>query len=212
MIQMILVDDHAIVRSGLQQILQQFPQVNVIAEAESGEQAVSLCRQLQPDIVLMDVHMPKGMGGIEASRRLLQDCPELKIIILTMQTAKALAQQLIKIGVQGYLTKDSSPDELSHAIQQVFRGGRYLSADVSKELAWSFSQTESVSFEDLSQRELQVAWMIIHGQSNQEIGDILALSPKTISTYRRRIFEKLGVKNDVELLKLALQAEIGFHL
>lgn len=205
MINVLLVDDHALVRSGLARIIREVPDINVIAEASSGEEAIKLVRQQKPDVIIMDVNMP-GIGGIEATRKLLQLYPDLNILALTAYTDDPYPSQLLKNGAMGYLTKGCLAEEVIVAIRTVSKGKRYVSSGVAQDLALSLLSGEDTSpLGKLSQRELQVMLMVTKGHNIQEISDKLCLSPKTVSTYRYRLYEKLNVHNDVELTHLAIR-------
>ncbi|RTZ72875.1 MAG: hypothetical protein DSZ00_07405 [Gammaproteobacteria bacterium] len=206
MIRILLVDDHGLFRSGMRSILETQPDIEVIAEAESGEEAVELVRQSPPDVVLMDVHMP-GIGGIEATRRVLRAAPEARVIALTALEDEPFPRKLLDAGAEGYLTKGCPAEELLKAIRQVARGERYVSDDVLKKLGLSrlAGGEKDSPLALLSPREMQVMMMITQGKTTQEISDELFLSPKTVSTYRTRLFEKLDLHNDVELTHFALR-------
>ncbi len=206
MIRILLVDDHALFRSGMRSILQAAEGIEVTAEAESGEEAVEQVRRSPPDLVLMDIHMP-GIGGIEATRRICRFAPEVRVIALTALDDEPFPSRLLDAGAVGYLTKGCPADELLQAIRQVMRGQTYLSADVARKLSLTalVNKGDASPLSRLSPREMQVMMMITQGRTTQEISDALFLSPKTVSTYRTRLFEKLGVSNDVELTHLALR-------
>ncbi len=203
-IRVILVDDHELVRTGVRRILDDASGITVVAEASSGEQAVSEANTHKPDVVLMDIHMP-GIGGIEATRKILRATPKTKVIALTVHGDKPYAVQLLKGGAQGFLTKGCPAEEVVKAIRAVHAGQRYVGTDVAQDLALSLLPGSAESpFDTLSQREMQVLLMLTEGQSVQDISDRLCLSPKTVSTYRYRLYDKLGVENDVELIRLAI--------
>lgn len=205
MIQLLLVDDHELVRAGIRRILDDTLGMQVIAEASSGEEALQLVREKQPDIVIMDVNMP-GIGGMETTRKLIQIDPGLKIIVVTVHLDEPYPTKLLEAGATGYLTKSCAVDEIVQAINSVSQGERYLSADVAQQLALNRLLGGNQSpLEALSQRELQVMLMVTQGYSIQDISDQLCLSPKTVSTYRYRLYEKLAVDNDVELTHLAMR-------
>jgi len=204
-IKVMLVDDHRLVRAGLKRVLSEQTDMQVVAEAGTGEEALDLAKLHQPDVVLMDVSMP-GIGGLDATRRLVQRYPAMKVIAVTMHTEAPYPNRLIAAGAAGYIGKDSAADEVAAAIRRVHAGGNYVAADIAGNLAANLIQGKNQSpFETLSQRETQVMLMVTQGLSNQEISDHLCLSPKTVSTYRYRLFEKLGVGNDVELTKMAIR-------
>ena len=206
MIGVLLVDDHKLIRTGIKLILDQTADIRVLGEASSGEEAVERARALKPQVILMDVSMP-GIGGLEATRKLAMSLPETRIIVLSAQTAEPFPMKLLEAGASGYLTKDAAEEEIVTAIRRVHAGERYIAADIARQLALqAVNRTAGGSpFDQLSAREMQVMIMATGGHSVQEISDKLHLSPKTVSTYRSRLFEKLGVSNDVELTRLAMR-------
>lgn len=205
MITVLLVDDHELVRSGVEALLNAVEDINVLAVCECGEKALQLISQRQPDVVLMDVNMP-GMGGFEACRRILHNYPKVKIIGLSVHNGGAIPQQLLKLGVEGFVSKASPVSEMVAAIRTVMSGKRYLCQDVASNLVFESIDTgENSPFYQLSQREAEVAQMILKGKGIQEIAEALALSDKTVNTYRYRLYAKLKIKNDVELTRLALK-------
>ncbi|MGA9853389.1 MAG: UvrY/SirA/GacA family response regulator transcription factor [Gammaproteobacteria bacterium] len=205
MIRVLLVDDHKLVRTGIRLILEDTPDVRIAGEAESGEAAIPLCRELKPDVVLMDVSMP-GIGGLEATRKLLTRNPAVKVIVVSVHATEPYPLRLMEAGAHGYLTKDCAAEEIVNAIRQVHAGKRYITAAIAQQLALAkVGGNTNSPFEQLSQRETQVMLMITGGQSPQAIAAKLHVSPKTVSTYRARLFQKLGVSNAVELTRLALR-------
>ena len=205
MIRVLLVDDHELVRAGIKRLLDDAQGMEVIGEAASGESAIDLVRADTPDVILMDVNMP-GIGGLEATRRLMQIDPELKVIVVTVHAGEPFPTRLLEAGASGYLTKDCGQHEIINAINSVFAGQRYIGSNIAQKIALSMMPGANKSpFDNLSQREMQVMLMVTQGQNAQEISDKLCLSPKTVSTYRHRLFEKLGVENDVELTRLAIR-------
>jgi two-component system, NarL family, invasion response regulator UvrY len=204
MIGVLLVDDHALVRTGIRHILDEASDIVVVGEAETGEAAIEHVRREAPDVVLMDVNMP-GIGGLEATRKILHANPEVKVIVVSVHARDPYPSRLMEAGAQGYLTKDCSAQEILSAVRRVHAGERYLAAEIARQLADSLLSGGKVSqLDSLSQRELQVMLMIIQGHSVQSISDQLFLSPKTVSTYRYRLFQKLGVENDVGLTRFAI--------
>ena len=205
MINVMLVDDHDLVRTGIKLMLDDVSGIKVVAEASSGEEAVKLGRDLKPHVVLMDVKMP-GIGGFEATRKLLRIDPDMKVLIVTICDNDLYPARLLQVGAAGYLTKGSSMDEMVKAIRAVHAGQRYISPEIASRLAFKHvTDQEDSPFETLSERELQVMLMITKGMKVQDIAEKLHLSPKTVNSYRYRIFEKLNVKNDVELTLLAIR-------
>ena len=206
MISVLLVDDHKLMRTGIKFILDDTADIRVVGEASSGEEALERARSLKPNVILMDVSMP-GIGGLEATRKLAMSLPDTRVIVLSAQTAEPFPMRLMEAGAAGYLSKDSASDEIVTAIHRVMTGERYISAEIARQLAMQAVNKTSGSspFEQLSSREMQVMIMATGGHSVQAISDKLHLSPKTVSTYRSRLFQKLGVNNDVELTRLALR-------
>ncbi len=182
------------------------PFAYVVGQADSGEEAIRRARELKPDVVLMDLKMP-GIGGLEATRKLLRSNPDLKVIAVTICEEDPFPTRLLQAGAAGYLTKGAALDEMVRAIRMVFAGQRYISPQIAQQLALkSFQpQTSASPFDLLSEREIQIALMIANCQKVQAISDKLCLSPKTVNTYRYRIFEKLAISSDVELALLAVR-------
>ena len=180
--------------------------VHVVGQAESGEEAIKKARELKPDVVLMDVKMP-GIGGLEATRRLLRSHEDIKVIAVTICEEDPFPTRLLQAGAAGYLTKGAALDEMIQAIRMVFAGQRYISPQIAQQLALKSFQPKvnGSPFDLLSEREIQIALMIANCQKVQTISDKLCLSPKTVNTYRYRIYEKLDITSDVELALLAVR-------
>jgi two-component system invasion response regulator UvrY len=205
LIKILLVDDHELVRSGVSRILNEVKGFKVIDECETGEEAIKICRQIEPDVILMDMDMP-GMGGLEATKKILRFTPEAKVIMLTAHTEDPFPTKVMQIGAAGYLTKGTPPNEMVNAIRAVNSGQRYLPAEIAQQMALSqFKSTEENPFSELSDRELQIMLMVTRGEKVPDISEHLHLSTKTINSYRYRMFEKLGIGNDVELTHLAIR-------
>lgn len=205
MISVLLVDGHELVRTGIEALLNAAEDIAVVGVAKSGEEAVDAMATLSPDVVLMDVNMP-GIGGIEASRKILQDNPEAKIITLSFNNDGPITPQLFKLGVLGFISKNSPVDEMINAIRKVMAGDCYLSADVVNNLATQGLPGYYESpFSKLSRRESEVVNLILQGKSIKEMSELLILSDKTVNTYRYRLYDKLNIKNDVELTRLAFK-------
>lgn len=205
MITVALVDDHDLMRSGVRSMLAGQADIEVVGEAASGEDALELLRKQKIDVVLMDLDMP-GMGGLEATRKLLRIQPGVKIVIVTAYIEDPLPRRLLDAGAFGYLTKHCGVDEVVLAIQRVHDNKRYLCADVAQQLALAnTADGAETPLESLSQRELQVMMHVGKGLKNKEIADQMCLSPKTISTYRHRLYDKLGAHSDVDLAQLAMR-------
>ncbi len=178
--------------------------LQVVGEADSGESALKQARELKPDVVLMDVKMP-GIGGLEATRKLLRSHPDTKVVAVTVCEEDPFPTRLMQAGAAGYLTKGAGLDEMVQAIRLAFAGQRYISPQIAQQLALKSFQPQGSPFDALSEREIQIALMIVGCQKVQIISDKLCLSPKTVNTYRYRIFEKLSVTSDVELTLLAVR-------
>ncbi|MBK5007069.1 MULTISPECIES: response regulator transcription factor GacA [Pseudomonas] len=204
MIRVLVVDDHDLVRTGITRMLADIDGLQVVGEGDSGESALKLARELKPDVVLMDVKMP-GIGGLEATRKLLRSHPDIKVIAVTVCEEDPFPTRLLQAGAAGYLTKGAGLDEMVQAIRLAFAGQRYISPQIAQQLALKSFQPQGSPFDTLSEREIQIALMIVGCQKVQIISDKLCLSPKTVNTYRYRIFEKLSVTSDVELTLLAVR-------
>ena len=205
MIDVLLIDDHELVRTGIRRLLEDAGQVRIVGEADCGEDGVKLARQLTPDVILMDVSMP-GIGGVEACRRILQRDPSQKIIVLTIHNEQTFPKRMLEIGARGYLTKECGVDEMLLAIRQVYEGCAYIAPSIAQQLALSLLPgNQHNPIDRLSRREFQVMLMISHGLTNAAISEKLCLSPKTVSTYRLRLLEKLGAQNEVDLIKIAVE-------
>jgi two-component system invasion response regulator UvrY len=202
-IRVLLVDDHDLIRYGLRRLLED-KGIEVVDDASSGEQAMEKVRKHKPDVVLMDINMP-GIGGYEATNRLSITHPECKIIVLTAQTEGPMPKRLLEAGAAGYLTKGCPVDTMLDAIKKVHAGHRYIEPAIAQKLALSMLPGENNPVDLLSQRELQVLMMISRGIRTNKISELLNLSPKTVSTYRKRLHEKLDVSNDVEMMHLAIK-------
>ena len=205
MIEIMLVDDDDLVRTGIKRMLADIPGIKVVAEANSGEDAIKLGRELRPNVVLMDVKMP-GIGGFEATRKLVRLDPDIRVLIISSCDDDVYPSRLLQMGASGYLTKGASMGEMVKAIKAVHAGQRYISPEIASRLAFKHvNNKEETPFDTLSERELQVMIMITKGVKVNEISEKLHLSSKTVNSYRYRIFEKLDVKNDVELTLLAIR-------
>jgi two-component system invasion response regulator UvrY len=205
MIKVMLVDDHDLVRGGIKRLLEDVQDINVIAEADNGEAAIELARRMQPDVILMDLSMP-GIGGLEATRRITCSSPDTKVIAVTVYGDSPFPTCLIDAGASGYITKGSNISEITSAIRTVHRGEQYFTREIADKLARSFvSHRSQTPLESITDREMVVMLMVAQGIRNKDISEKLCLSPKTTSTYRYRLFEKLGVDNDVELTRWAIR-------
>lgn len=206
MIQVLLVDDHELVRTGIRLMLQDTADIKVVAEVASGEEAVKMAREIKPDVILMDVNMP-GIGGLEATIRLLRAEPLIKVLILSTHTDEVLPSRLISLGAAGYLSKNTTREELITAIQTVNGGQFYVDPTMMDLIVMPrFNPKDSTTpIAELSERELQVLLMVARGMEVNEIAEKLFLSSKTINGYRTNILKKLGVKTDVEAARIAIK-------
>lgn len=205
MIKVLIVDDHELIRCGISRLLADHDVIDVVGEAESGESGVAKARELRPDVVLMDANMP-GIGGLEATRRLLRFDPDVKVIAVTVHGDEPYPTRFMQAGASGYVTKGADIEEMVVAIRQVASGKRYLTPEIAQQMALkAVNPDEGSPFDELSDREMQVMLMITKGQKVPDISEQLFLSPKTVNSYRYRLFEKLKIENDVELTHMAIR-------
>jgi DNA-binding NarL/FixJ family response regulator len=205
LIRVLVVDDHELVRSGIVRLLADAKNINVIGEACCGEDAIKISRDLDPDVVLMDINMP-GIGGLEATRKLVRSSPDIKVIAVTACDDGPFAARLMQAGAAGFMGKGAEADEMIRAILKVHSGQRYISPDIAQRMALKpFQEGNESPFDLLSEREMQTTLMIVGCHKVQEISDKLCVSPKTVNSYRYRIFDKLGIDGDVELTILAMK-------
>jgi DNA-binding NarL/FixJ family response regulator len=208
MIKVLITDDHAVVRKGLKQIIDETPGMLAVDEAASGHEAMEKIRKNEYDVVLLDIAMP-GKSGLDTLKELKLERPSLPVLILTIYPEEQYALRVLKAGAAGYLTKESAPAELVTAIKKVSEGGRYISPSLAEKLAFNIgTDTDIDPHEKLSDREYQVMCMIASGKTVSDIADEMSLSVKTISTYRTRILEKMGMKNNAEMTHYAIKKEL----
>jgi two-component system invasion response regulator UvrY len=203
-IRILLADDHAVVRSGLRRLLEQRPGFEVVAEAETGEEAYQVFNEHRPDVAVMDLSMP-GMGGLEAIRRILLRDAAARLLVFSMHENAAFASQALKAGARGYVTKTGASDELVTAIQEVARGKVYISKEIAQKIAMQTLSGGEDPMRELSTREFEVFRLIAEGRNSEEIGEMLKISQKTVANYQTLIKQKLNVTTSVELIRLAIR-------
>lgn len=200
-IRVFIVDDHALVRTGMSMILSAHDDIEVIGDAESGEQALPLIRQLKPDVVLCDLHLP-GVSGLEVTERVVRGCEGCRVIIVSVLEDGPLPRRLLEAGASGYVGKAGDAGELARAVRDVAGGKRYLASGVAQKLALSGLAGGGSPLDELSPRELEVALLLAQGLRQEEIARRLSLSAKTVNTHKTRLFEKLGIGDSIALVRL----------
>ncbi|MBU2873960.1 UvrY/SirA/GacA family response regulator transcription factor [Marinobacter salexigens] len=214
MIRVLVVDDHELVRSGITRMLADDPDIDVIGQSPSGEEAIEFVRNERPDIVLMDIRMP-GIGGLEATRRILRIDDTVRVIVVTACADDPYPARVMQSGASAYITKGADIREMVRSIRMAHSGQRYISPEIAQKMALKQlggdkeDEGELSLFDRLSEREMQIAMMVVDCQKVQDISDKLCLSPKTVNSYRYRIFEKLEISSDVELALMAVR--LGLH-
>jgi two-component system, NarL family, invasion response regulator UvrY len=205
MIRLLIADDHPIVRAGLRRIAEEDRSISVTAEAASGDEALAVLRQAPVDVVLLDISMP-GSPFIDTLRRLHEEHPSVKVLVLSVHPEDQWAFRALRAGASGYLTKDHSPDQLLDAVRRVYRGGRYVSPTLAEKLAAHLGPDfAGAPHELLSDREFEVLRGLGTGRSVKEVAEELGLSPKTVSTYRTRLLEKMHFESTADLVRYASQ-------
>lgn len=205
MIRVLIVEDHELARAGLRRILEESPDIAGVCEAENGEAAIALCRSQPPDIVLLDINLP-GLTAFEITRRLRHISSDCRVIILAHHAKSPYPIRLLDAGARGYLTRDCDAQELLRAVRTVHAGTTYIGAEAAKQLALSILPgTAESPFDELSAREMEVMLKLTEGTRVSDIASMMCLSPKTIATYKYRIYDKLGTRNEVGLLRMAMR-------
>ena len=203
----VLVDDHAVVRAGVRRLLEQEPLFEVIGEAESGEKAYQTFGELKPDVMVMDLSMP-GMGGLEAIRRILMRYEKAKILVLSMHEDLSFANQALKLGAKGYLTKNTLADDLVKSIETVTQGDVFLSDEIAKKMAMQSISGNQDPVHELSAREFEIFSLLAEGLDIDAIASTLNISSKTVSNYQTMIKQKLGINTPIELIRYAIKVGI----
>ena len=208
-IAVLLADDHAVLRAGLRMLIGAQPDMEVAGEASTGEEAVRLARELEPDVVLMDLSMPGG-GGVDATARIRQEHPGVRVLALTMHDDPAYLRSVLAAGATGYVLKRAAGTELLQALRTVHRGDTFVAPELADWLVQealgrkSARDSDRIPGDNLSEREREVLRLVAQGHTNQQVADRLALSVKTVETYRARLMEKLGLKSRADLVRYAL--------
>ncbi len=200
----LLVDDHAIVRAGLRRLLSTLAPCEIV-EAATGRDALAALQQHLVDLVILDLNLP-GLGGVELLRRMLQDEPALRVLVLTMHAEPLYAQRALDAGARGYISKNVTPEEMLLAVRRVASGGRYVEAEIAQELALSVGRHP---MQQLSERELEVMRLLAHGHSLQQIADTLGIAYKTAANLCTQTKTKLGVGRTADLIRMAIQLRIN---
>jgi len=208
MIRILVADDHAIVRQGLRQVLALASELELAGEAKNGWEVVEQVRAGGIGLLLLDMNMP-GPNGVELIKRVRDETPRLPILVLSMHGESQIARRAIKAGAAGYLTKDSEPETLIAAIRQVASGGNYIEPAVAERLLFEVSSAGAeLLHQNLSEREYQIFLLLVQGRGVNEIGEMLHISAKTVSTHKQHLMQKLGVDNLSELVRYALKHEL----
>jgi DNA-binding NarL/FixJ family response regulator len=205
-VSVMLADDHAVVRDGLRALLEDGNDLQVVAVAGNGREAVAEALRLRPDIVIMDIAMPE-LDGVEATRRIVERCPETRVLILSMYLSAEHIYRALQAGAQGYVLKESAGEEVVDAIRALRAGKRYLSHRITETVIDDYLRegTNVSPLDSLSLRERDVLQLVVEGRTNAAIAQALSLSPKTVETYRARIMKKLKVRDTVELVKFSMR-------
>ena len=201
-IRVFIVDDHALVRTGMRMILSGEPDIEVVGDVESGEEAMPLIRKLRPHVVLCDLHLP-GLSGLEVTERVLKGDHGTRVIIVSVLEDGPMPKRLLEAGASGYVGKGGDASELLRAIREVARGRRFLASGIAQNMALAGLDGGGSPFDDLSPREMEIALMLVQGMRQDDIAKRLSLSAKTVNTHKARLFEKLDISDNIALARLA---------
>lgn len=199
-----LVDDHALVRTGIRMILSGAVDIDIVGEAESGEEALPRIRELRPDVVVCDMHLP-GISGLEVTERLIKGDYGARVVIVSVLEDGPIPKRVIAAGASGYVGKGGDPAELLEAIREAARGKRFLGSGVAQNLALSSLGGGSTPFDNLTRREMEVAMLLLQGMRQEDIAKRLSLSSKTVNTHKSRLFAKLAIEDGMSLARMAQQ-------
>jgi len=210
-VKVLVVDDHAVVREGIKMVLGSDPELEVVGEASSGEEAIEKVRELEPSVVVMDIGMP-GLSGFEATRRIKQSHPDVKVLALTVHDSEAYVFQMLQAGATGYVVKRAPAADVISAVKEAYRGEAVLHPSVAKLLIRDYlsrvEKGEEASYDLLSDREREILKLIAEGETNKEIAEMLFLSIKTVQAHRANLMRKLGMHDRTELVKYAIRKGI----
>lgn len=204
MIRIVLVDDHGLIRAGVRMLVESEADMQVVGEAGSGDEALPMLRKLKPDVVLCDFHMP-GLSGLEVTERLARSLPEIRLIMVSVLNEGPIPKRVLAAGAYGYLDKGAPGAELIKAVREVAAGRRYIGTDIARQMALEGLNGTPSAVQALTPRELEVALLLVQGRKMTEIGERLNLSAKTVATHKYRVFDKLGVRDAVSLVRIARQ-------
>jgi DNA-binding NarL/FixJ family response regulator len=206
-IRVLLAEDHTLVRAGIRALLDSFDGITVVGEASDGREAARQARELQPDVILMDIAMP-GLNGLEATSRIARTCPGTRVLILTMHSNEEYVVQALRAGASGYLVKEAATGELHRAISSVARGQTYLSPSISRctvERLMEDERTSVSSLDQLTPRQREILQLLAEGRSTRDIAALLSVSVKTVETHRARLMERLDIRDIPGLVRIAIR-------
>ena len=208
MARLLIVDDHAVVRRGLRQLLQEIPDITLVEEAQNAQEALNKARRRDWDLIVLDLTLPDKLG-LEVLHELKRDCPKRPVLVLSMLPEDQYGVSVLKAGAAGYLPKESAPEELVTAVRKALRGGKYVSANLAEHLAFGLGpDVEKPLHETLSERERQILCLLAAGKTYREIAEQLTISSKTVSTYRSRILIKMNMCTNAELMNYAFRHKL----